>query len=213
MKSCSSCFRCHTMRTIDSEGSVPWGTHRVAHNSTLTYRLQFEFWITGSPHHFVSVSRTLHSPPCTGSPQHFVYLLVSKTWNVDNKNVAKLRQWRRCRVFFLSRYWNQGSWVLSRLLSALKQKMTWMRWDRKSNVGDAEWQQSLSVLVTFRFPDYRCVFDRYSSMHSHWVFTLTVTLFSVDNFRMMILLVHILGTGRHYRYKMALSGHYLYAFM
>jgi hypothetical protein len=51
-------------------------------------------------------------------------------------------------------------------------------------VGDAEWQQSLYALLTFRFPEYRCVFDRYYSMPSHWVFTLTVTLCSVDNFRM-----------------------------
>ncbi len=74
--------------------------------------------------------------------------------------------------------------------------------------------------VNFHFPEYGCVFDRSSSMRSHWVFTLTVTLFSVDIFKMMILLVCILGTRRHYRYTMALSqtvysltGHYLYVFM
>ena len=39
-----------------------------------------------------------------------------------------------------------------------------------SNVGDARLHQSLSVLLTLRFPQYRCVFNRYSSMYSHRCF-------------------------------------------
>ncbi len=36
---------------------------------------------------------------------------------------SKYLSWRRCRVCFLSRFWDQGSWVLSRLLSALEKKL------------------------------------------------------------------------------------------
>jgi hypothetical protein len=59
--------------------------------------------------------------------------------------------------------------LTSRLMSAeqviecTRTEMAWMWGNRTSNVGDAEWQQSLYVLFTFRFPEYRCVFDRYYS--------------------------------------------------
>ena len=56
--------------------------------------------------------------------------------------------------------------LTSRLMSAeqviecTSTEMAWMWGNRTSNVGYAEWQQSLYALLTFRFPEYRCVFDR-----------------------------------------------------
>jgi len=75
------------------------------------------------------------------------------------------------------------------------------------------------LLSSFDFSLFGVLFDRYSAMYSHGVFTLMVTLFSVDIFKMMILLRCILGIGQQYKNNgfdsdgIFLTGHYLYVFM